>query len=114
VRKERQTVSTSKEKVYASIWYNPIGKWKLNEAIIVKNGKIVEDYVGGSFFYGRRRVSQQVLKAALLFRLYYDPEEYEDEKEWEKEFERLKEEVEVEFVDDETLEELKKKYPKDY
>jgi hypothetical protein len=112
MRKGRQTAPASKEKVYASIWYHPNGKWKLNEAIIVKNGKIVEDIVGGSFFYGRCRVSQQVLKDALLFRLYYDPEEYGDEKEWEKEFERLKEEVEVEFVDDETLEELKEKYPR--
>jgi len=101
------------KKVYASIWYHPNKKWKLNEAIIVENGKIVGSVVGGSFFFGGRRVKQQILKEALIDMLFYDPEKYEDEKEWEKEFEKLKKEVEVEFVSDEEIEKLKKEYPEE-
>jgi hypothetical protein len=113
MKKKKQTISTPKRKVYASIWYHPNKKWKLDEAIIVEDGKIVGSAVGGSFFFGGYRVKQQVLKEALLDMLFYDPEKYEDEKEWEKEFEKLKEEVEVEFVDDKTLKKLKKKYPEE-
>jgi hypothetical protein len=112
-RKKKQAVSAPKKKVYASIWYHPNKKWKLDEAIIVEDGKIVGSAVGGSFFFGGYRVKQQVLKEALLDMLFYDPDKYEDEEEWEKEFEKLKKEVEVEFVDDKTLEKLKKKYPEE-
>jgi isopentenyl diphosphate isomerase/L-lactate dehydrogenase-like FMN-dependent dehydrogenase len=112
-RKKKQAASTPKKKVYASIWYHPNKKWKLDEAIIVEDGKIVGSAVGGSFFFGGYRVKQQVLKEALLDMLFYDPDKYEDEEEWEKEFEKLKKEVEVEFVDDKTLEKLKKKYPEE-
>ncbi|MDI6807093.1 MAG: hypothetical protein QMD14_04795 [Candidatus Aenigmarchaeota archaeon] len=101
------------KKVYASIWYHPNRKWKLDEAIIVENGKIVGSGVGGSFFFGGPRVKQQVLKEALLDLLFFDPEKYEDEEEWEKEFEKLKKEVEVEFVDDKKLKQLKRKYPEE-
>jgi isopentenyl diphosphate isomerase/L-lactate dehydrogenase-like FMN-dependent dehydrogenase len=112
-RKNKQAASIPKKKVYASIWYHPNKKWKLDEAIIVEDGKIVGSAVGGSFFFGGFRVKQQVLKEALLDMLFYDPDKYEDEEEWEKEFEKLKKEVEVEFVDNKTLEKLKKKYPEE-
>ena len=103
----------ARKKVYASIWYHPNKKWKLNEAIIVENEKIVGSAVGGSFFFGGPRIKQQFLKEALIDMLFYDPEKYEDEKEWEKDFEKLKKEIEVEFVSNEELEKLKKKYPEE-
>lgn len=99
------------KKVYASIWYHPNGKWKLDEAIIVENEKIVGGGVGGSFFFGPRRVKKEVLKEALLDLLFFDPEM--DEEEWKKEFEKIKKEAEVEFVDDKTLKKLKRKYPEE-
>jgi ssRNA-specific RNase YbeY (16S rRNA maturation enzyme) len=49
------------------------------------------------------------LKDALVEFLFYDPDK--DEREMMKELERLKKEVRVEFVDDETLQEIKKMYP---
>lgn len=99
------------KKVFATIWYNPNGKWKLDEAIIVEDEKIVGSAVGGSFYFGKRRVKQQILKEALLDLLFFDPDM--DEKEWEKKFEELKKEVEVEFVNDKELKKLKKKYPEE-
>ena len=96
-------------KVFATIWYHPNGKWKLNEAIVVENNEITGSAVGGSFFFGSKRVKKEVLKEALLDLLFFDPEM--DEEEWEREFERIKRETEVEFVNDEEMKKLKEKYP---
>lgn len=99
----------SKKKVYATIWYHPSGKWKLDEAIVVENGKIVNSCVGGSFFFGPKKVKKDVLKEALLDLLFYDPEL--EEEEWKKKFEEVKKWVKVEFVDDQTMRRLKREYP---
>lgn len=99
------------KKVYASVWYHPMGKWKLDEAIVVEDGRITCRVIGGSFYYGGRRVKLEVLKEALLDHIFFDPEKYEDEEEWRKELEKLKKEFDVEFVDEEELKQLKKKYP---
>jgi len=99
------------KRVYATIWYHPNGKWKLDEAIIVEGEKIVGSAVGGSFFFGPRRVKKEVLKEALLDLLFFDPDM--DEEDWKKKFEEIKKETEVEFVNDKKIKELKKKYPEE-
>lgn len=111
--RKKKVAITPKKKVYASIWYHPNRKWKLDEAIVVENEKIIGSAVGGSFFFAGPRIKQQALKEALIDFLFYDPEKYEDEEEWEEEFKKLKNEVEVEFVSDEELEKLKEKYPEE-
>jgi hypothetical protein len=63
------------------------------------------------FYFGSPRVKETVLMHALVEFLFYDPDK--DERKLVKELERLKKEVRVEFVDDKTLEEIKKKYPEE-
>jgi hypothetical protein len=103
--------SQPKVVVYAVVWYHPAGKWKLDEAVIVEEGRRVGEASGGSFYFGSPRVKETVLKHALVEFLFYDPDK--DERKLVKELERLKKEVRVEFVDDKTLEEIKKKYPEE-
>jgi len=108
--KKRKTQGAQPETVvYAVVWYHPDGKWKLDEAVIIEKGRRVGQAWGGSFYFGRSRVKETVLKDALVEFLFYDPDK--DEREMMKELERLKKEVRVEFVDDETLQEIKKIYP---
>lgn len=97
------------KKVFASTWYHPNGKWKLDEAIVVENEKITGSAVGGSFFFGPEDTEQEVLEEALLDLLFYDPEKTDEE--WKKELEKLKEGTEVKFVSREKIEKLKEKYP---
>lgn len=99
------------KKVYATIWYHPARKWKLDEAIIVENGKTIGWCVGGSFLFGNRRIKEKVLKEALLNLLFFNPEK--DEEKMEEELKRIYKEVEIKFVSHEKLEKLKKKYPED-
>lgn len=98
-----------RQRVYATIWYHPMGKYKLDEAIVVENGKTVSWAVGGSFYWHKGREKQSVLKEALLDFLFWDPEL--DEKENERQLEKLRREVEVVFVSDEEMKRLKRKYP---
>lgn len=97
-------------KVYASIWYHPEGKWKLEEAIIVEDEKIVDEAAGGTFYFGDENEDEETLKSALLDLLFYQPEDFEEEENWEKSFEEIKEETEVEFVSSEELERLKQEF----
>lgn len=102
------------KKLYASIWYNaPLEKWKLHEAIVVENGKIVNWGSGGTFYFGPENEDEEVLKEALIDLLFFDPEKYDDyeDKKWQRDFKKLKKETEVEFVSSEEIEKLKKKYP---
>lgn len=99
------------KKVYASIWYNPNGKWKLNEAIVVENGKITGNGVGGSFYFGKYKIKQDILKEALLDLIFFNPEINGNK--WRGKFRKIKRESEVEFVSDKKLAALKKKYPED-
>ena len=99
------------KKVYATIWHHSAGKWKLEEAIVVENEKTVGWAVGGSFFFGTRRVKEATLKEALMDLLFRDYEK--DEKDWEKEFEILREEVEINFVSDKEMKKLRKKFPEE-
>ena len=102
------------KKVYASIWYNtPLEKWKLDEAIVVENEKIVNWASGGSFFFGPEKMKKEVLDEALLDLLFFDPEKYDDydDKKWQKDLAELMKETKVEFVSSKEIEKLKKKYP---
>lgn len=100
------------KKVYASIWYHPNGKWKLNESITIEDEKVVGSAVGGSFLYTEKDVPEEAIKHALLDLLFWDHELSEEENK--AKIEELMEEVEVNFVDDEKLEEIKEKYPEEW
>jgi len=100
-----------KRRLYATIWYHPMGKYKLDETIVVENGKTVSWGVGGSFYWHKGREKESVLKEALLDFMFWDPEL--DEKENERMLKQLKKEVEVIFVSDEEMKRLKRKYPEE-
>jgi hypothetical protein len=102
------------KKLYASIWYNaPLEKWKLNEAIVVENGKITNWACGGTFHFGPEDEDGEVLKEALIDLMFFDPEEYGDydDPKWQKDLEKLMKETEIEFVASEEIEKLRKKCP---
>jgi hypothetical protein len=102
------------KKLYASIWYNaPLEKWKLDEAIVVENGKITNWGCGGTFHFGPENENEEVLKEALIDLLFFDPEKYDDydDPKWQKDLEKLMKEIEVEFVTPEKIKKLREKYP---
>lgn len=101
-----------KKEIYTSFWKLPRRKWKVGEVVVVEDGKIITSLIGGIFF-GDARPCEKEWKEAILDFVFYDPRKFRDKEEWRKELKKLRKEVEVKFVDEKKLEEIKSKcfYP---